>query len=618
MMEGGGVSGGGHFPVVPLGMCRVTEQLEYTYQGAAVTHVACDPRRELLWAGTGDGQIVTLHADTLQRHACWRVAQRQSDAKQRNQRYPRQQGNTPILGLAAIGPDASIASCTADSIALNDVGGFTRLMSKVSNLKGGSHLLEGNPFPTTATGIEATFPFSTAAAVGHAEGAVSLVDFARGGQVVAFCSLKPKDQSIDVKHIHAGVRCLAPYQRGVVCALNTNRGGHIAVTDFRQGNLKAAQTLSCFRGAVTCVCAQPPNQSGDLIVCAGVSRSRYGSPDLDGQGFAREALLKVFDLRYAIRAVNQYSVGFGPISVFFHARFNEHVVALSSQGVVALAECNVGNVASQAQLQRDPYMGESNAFTSGAMSTSGDVFVFGDSIGNLQVWGAHEAPDMNLGSIPMRAPTDPSLASQPTFSMGEGGHFACVPLYRPTGPLLSDVGAAAPMKVGMAPRTLPSKVEKLLTVVDTKLAVVPIHKGNEVSPYDHTRGTNANQTKRHQGNACNGRKARPGLDSRGFMALVVRGVRVGGFVEWYLTGLPPAPPSLSSIPLPLPSSRSLPAISSLDDSTAGIRNLRLRLGYFPFIFHSKLHTLLHTQHTCTHAYTQLTHTHIHTHTYACA
>ena len=84
------------------------------------------------------------------------------------------------------------------------------------------------------------------------------------------------------------------------------------------------------------------------------------------------------------------------------------------------------------------------------------------------------------------------------------------------------------MKVGMAPRTLPSKVEKLLTVVDNKLAVVPIHKGNEVSLYDHTRRTNANQTKRHQGNACNGRKARPGLDSRGFMALVARGVRVGG------------------------------------------------------------------------------------------
>jgi len=335
----------------------------------------------------------------------------------------------------------------------------------------------------TCTGIEATYPLSSTVSLGHGEGAVSLVDFSREGEMVA-CCWPDKTFVPAADNPLSGVSCVAPHRRGVVCALNSAaKGGAMVVTDFRDRRLTASQNLSCFSGAVASLKTQSLNS--DLVVCCGYSKSRYGGAQ---GGYVRDPYIKVFDIRYAVRAVTQVLLGFAPVSVTCHPKFSDCFMAFSETGMVALADVSSGhaNVVQQFQLQSSPYTQEGVQYTTGDISYTGDVFLFGDSIGNLQIWGTD--PDSMLNQMPLAVPvpTDSSFESCSTFHMDENGPIACVPLYADASsgdqtPLSAwDLGSGQDMMtVGLPPRELYPQVAREMTMVDNKLSVVRISNKND-------------------------------------------------------------------------------------------------------------------------------------------
>ena len=332
--------------------------------------------------------------------------------------------------------------------------------------------------PTTCTSIEATYPLSSTISVGHSEGAVSLVDFSREGEMVACCWPDKSFQGSAESRL-SGVHCVAPFRRGVVCALNSAKGGSIVVTDFRERRLTAALPLSCFSGAVASLKTQSLNS--DLLVCCGFSKSRYDSQG----GYVRDPYIKVFDIRYSVRAVTQVLCGFAPVSITCHPKFSDCFMSFSDTGMVALTDVSSGhgNVVQQFQLQSSPYAQEGVQYTAGDISYTGDVFLFGDSIGNLQVWGTNPDSVLNPMSAHVPVASDSSFETCSTFHMDESGPIACVPLYSVAaedGKLLSDFdNEDMSMTVGLPPRDIYPQVAREMTMVDNKLSVVRISKKDD-------------------------------------------------------------------------------------------------------------------------------------------
>ena len=427
----------------------------------------------MVCVGTNLGDVTTVHAETLERYACWNPERALTG--QDRPLPPHLQMSKAILSLTPVGGEALVASCSRDLIALNDVGGFTRMARKVSSLKCNPQILRGKGKPATCTGIETTYPFSSTISVGHSEGAVSLVDFSREGEMVA-CCWPDSTFTASGDNPLSGVQCVAPFRRGVVCALNASKGGSIVVTDFRERRLTASQTLSCFSGAIASLKTQSLNS--DLVVCCGYSKSRYE------HGFTRDPYIKVFDVRYTVRAVTQVLCGFAPVSITCHTKFSDCFMSFSETGMVALTDVSSGHgtVLQQFQLQNSPYMQEGVQYTTGDISYSGDIFLFGDSIGNLQVWGSDPESMMNPISVPVPMSQDSSFESCSTFEMDENGPIACVPLYSEVsdGSLLSDFDASKEdMSIGLPPRDLYPQVAREMTMVDNKLSVVRITNKND-------------------------------------------------------------------------------------------------------------------------------------------
>ncbi|QDZ21117.1 subunit PAN2 of PAB-dependent poly(A)-specific ribonuclease [Chloropicon primus] len=439
--------------------------------------VRADPRREVVWLGGSTGDVCALDGSTLEQYACWNPGR--ANASDKVQNLPPHLQMTPaVLDLTPVGTEALVGSCTKELLTLSDVGGFTRFSRKIEALKWNKHqALQGKSKPATAACIEATYPGSSTISVGHSEGAVSLVDFSREGEMVA-CCWPDKTFAPLVNSPLSGVTCVAPYRRGVICALNSPKGGNMVVTDFRERRLCAIQpSLSCFSGAIGCIKTQSLNS--DLVVCCGYSKSRYGT---DG-GFVRDPYIKVFDVRYAVRAVTQVLCGFAPVSITCHPKFSDCFMSFSEAGIVSLTDVSGGHgqVVQQFQLQSsNPYAQEGVQFSAGDISYSGDVFLFGDNIGNLQLWGNDVESTLNIMSMPLPAASDSSFESCSTFQMDESGPLACVPQYGhdPSEPLLSDFGQQD-MAVGFPPRDLYPQVAREMTMVDSKLSVVRISNKNE-------------------------------------------------------------------------------------------------------------------------------------------
>ena len=330
--------------------------------------------------------------------------------------------------------------------------------------------------PATCTCLEATYATSSTVSLGHSEGAVSLVDFTREGEMVACCW--PEKSFVPTGAALSGVHSVAPYRRGVICALNSPKGGSMVVTDFRDRRLCASQpSLSCFSGAIGCVKTQSLNS--DLVVCCGYSKSRYGSEG----GLVRDPYIKVFDVRYAVRAVTQVLCGFAPVAVTCHPQFSDCFLSFSEAGIVSVTDVSAGHgqVMQQFQLQASPYAQEGVHFAAGDISTSGDVFVFGDTVGNVQLWGTDATSALNPISEPLPVPSDTSYETCSTYQMDENGPLACVPTYAREDegePLLSDI-SKQDMCVGFPPRDLYPQVAREMATVDAKLSVVRITTKNE-------------------------------------------------------------------------------------------------------------------------------------------
>ena len=463
--------GGGAGIPVGLRMGVVTQG----YGGINV--LRADARRECVWVGTSSGDVLTVQAETLEQYACWNLERAAMGELRQN--LPPHMQTQAVIDMTTVGGEALVASCTRDVISVNDVGGFSRFCKKVSGLRWNNQVaLQGKARPATCNCIEATYPMSNTISVGHAEGAVSLVDFSRKGELVA-CSWPDKTFAKTGAPL-SGVHCVAPFRRGVICALNSSKGGSMVVTDFRDRRLDATQTLSCFNGAIGSLKTHGLNS--DLVVCCGYSKSRYGSEG----GFVRDPYIKVFDVRYSVRAVTQVLCGFAPVDITCHPKFSDCFMAFSETGMVAVSDVSSGHgqILQQFQLQTSPYAQEGVCFTAADIAYSGDVFAFGDSIGNLQLWGVGAESTLNPMSAPLPEATDFSYESCGTFAMDENGPFSCVPLYHSASDareeaLLSDGDRKADMTVGAPPRELYPQVAVEMQMVDPKLSVVRVSSKNE-------------------------------------------------------------------------------------------------------------------------------------------
>ena len=121
---------------LPIGL-RMT--MVHGQDFAGVSSLRADPRREMIWVGSSLGDVTTLHAETLERYACFNPEKSLAGGDSR----PYHMQSSAVLGLTPVGGDACIASCTKDLISLHDVGGFTRMARKISALKCKPQTLQG-------------------------------------------------------------------------------------------------------------------------------------------------------------------------------------------------------------------------------------------------------------------------------------------------------------------------------------------------------------------------------------------------------------------------------------------------------------------------------------------
>ena len=157
------------------------------------------------------------------------------------------------------------------------------------------------------------------------------------------------------------------------------------------------------------------------------------------------ALSNFRKLAVTVRAVTQVLCGFAPVSICCHPKFSDCFLSFSEEGIVSLTDVSGGHgqVMQQFQLQSSPYAQEGSRFTSCDISFTGDVYIFGDTVGNLQLWGTDLESTLNPISAPLPVATDTSFESCSTFPMDENGPLACVPLFglgSEGESLLSDLG----------------------------------------------------------------------------------------------------------------------------------------------------------------------------------
>jgi len=336
------------------------ELLDEGHDPPPVTSIAFDTAEELLWCGTEDGWLTAMYAPTLARHVSV-----EAHAHAVRQIVP--------LGSGAL-------SLCASSVAFHTSNGARTLTC--GECDGERSALRCMAYQHPNGRIAAKL------FVGRTTAVVEQYDMTRGVLV------KSQATSQGCEVMDWGT------QRSLLVIGGVD--GELSFRDVRNGLRQELVASAHGSGSVTGVTCK-----GDLVVTCGLTR-RAGQVVLD-------QFVKVFDVRYSARLLNQIHCHTGPVSVSFNHGYESPTLSIASASGSAqtldLLNPSVVPFNYQIDTHGASILGQS-------VSSSGELVAFNDDSGWIHMFCSNEDPYVNMESYPT-APVDEFALSQQEFELPE-------------------------------------------------------------------------------------------------------------------------------------------------------------------------------------------------------
>ena len=337
------------------------ELLDEGHLPPPITSIAFDTAEELLWCGTEDGWLTAMYAPTLARHVSV-----EAHAHAIRQILP--------IGSGAL-------SLCSSSVAFHTSSGVRTLTCGENDGERSALRCMAYQHPS---GRIAGKLF-----VGRTTAVVEQYDMTRG---------------VLVKSAETNQGCEV-MDWGTARSLLAIGGveGELSFRDVRNGLRQELVTSAHGSGAVTGLTCK-----GDLVVTCGLTK-RAGQVVID-------QFIKVFDVRYNARLLNQLQCPTGPVSVAFNHGYESPTVSIvSATGSVQTLHLTNPAVAPfnyQIDTHGATILGQS-------VSSTGELVAFNDDSGWVHMYCSNEDPYVNIESY-STAPVDEGvLAQQAPFELPE-------------------------------------------------------------------------------------------------------------------------------------------------------------------------------------------------------
>ncbi|OUS42956.1 PAB-dependent poly(A) ribonuclease, subunit PAN2 [Ostreococcus tauri] len=356
----GAAQPGAVLPSFPFDACTTlqTELLEEGHAPPAITSCGFDCGEELLWCGTEDGWITAMYAPTLARHVSVEA---------------HAHAVTQIVPLAC-----GALSLSASSVKFHTSGGIETLTC--ASCDGEQNALKAlayqHPHGRMAGKVY----------VGRAAPVIEQYDLTRGVLI----------KSTELKH--ACEKLNWGTQRGLLVAGQEN--GELSFRDTRNGLRQELMATAHGLGSVTGITGK-----GDLVVTCGTT-TRAGQVVVD-------QFIKVFDVRYSARLLNQIQFPSGPVSVEFNHGYESPTLSVVGY-TGAVQTLDVVNPAVIPYTYQIDTHGAS--IIGQAVSSTGELVAFNDDSGWVHVYASGEESYVNAESFPT-APVDEYALSQQEFQL---------------------------------------------------------------------------------------------------------------------------------------------------------------------------------------------------------
>jgi len=178
--------------------------------------------------------------------------------------------------------------------------------------------------------------------------------------------------------------------------------GELSFRDARNSMRQELVATAHGSGTVKCVTAK-----GDLVVTCGTTL-RAGQVVLD-------QFIKVFDVRFNARLVNQIQFPAGPVSVEFNHGYESPTLSIAG-ATGAVRTLDVTNPAvAPFNYQIDTH---GASIVGQSVCSTGEMVAFNDDSGWVHIYSSNEEPYVNNESFPT-APVDEVVLSQQRFELPE-------------------------------------------------------------------------------------------------------------------------------------------------------------------------------------------------------
>lgn len=337
-----------------------TELLDEGHAPPAITSCGFDHGEELLWCGTEDGWITAMYAPTLSRHVSVEA---------------HAHAVTQILPL-----HCGALSLSASSVKFHTSGGIATLTC--ASCDGEQNALQAMAYQQPNGRMAGKIY------VGRAAPVIEQYDLTRGVLV------KSTELSHGCESLNWGT------QRGLLVVGQVN--GDLSFRDTRNSARQELLTTAHASGSVKCITAK-----GDLVVTCGTT-TRAGQIVVD-------QFIKVFDVRYTARLLNQIQFQSGPVSVEFNHGYDSPTLSIAGYtgAVQTLDLMNPAVVPFNYQIET-----HGASILGQHISSTGELVAFNDDSGWVHIYTSNEEPYVNGESFPT-APVDEFALSQQTFELPE-------------------------------------------------------------------------------------------------------------------------------------------------------------------------------------------------------
>ncbi|GAB5593792.1 poly(A)-specific ribonuclease [Umbelopsis nana] len=196
--------------------------------------------------------------------------------------------------------------------------------------------------------------------------------------------------------------------------------------------------------------------SGNMMLTCGFS-NRQGSLMVD-------PLVKVYDIRMAIRSLAPIPFPSGPVFLKMHPRLSTTVFIVSQSGQFQV--CDVTNVAMGLHTPAGQFyqIPTSSYITSIDVSSSGETVAIGDASSFIFQYADRQDYSINAYSDPLDAPDQPH--PRPNIIMDDSSPLSLVGMPHYTEPLLSSWPANMTFEVGLPPPQIEEEVLRNMKTID--------------------------------------------------------------------------------------------------------------------------------------------------------